>query len=72
MRGTKEDLKRKYREIVHLNNAQIGSPMPMSLSDVIQEVNRREHARCSAAKLDLFTSNKVEKIKQGKVKKESC
>lgn len=54
--GDKDLLEKRYREFVHVNNAQLSSNTPLSLEQVIQEVTQRENARDHEAKKMKFTS----------------
>jgi len=40
--GDKDALERRFREFVHLNNAQLNALQPLGFEEVIAEVNRRE------------------------------
>ncbi len=65
--GSQEDLERRYRDIVHLNNAQIDALNPMTFSECVREINRRETNRVKEAQFDYKTAKKVDELKNGKV-----
>jgi hypothetical protein len=65
--GDKEVLERRMRELMHLANAQVDALKPMSLDEVIYDINSRETARDAEAKKALRTVNNLETIRSGKV-----
>jgi hypothetical protein len=68
LEGEQEDLERYFRELVHVNNAQVGSLSPLSFDDVVREVNSKEMFRRKEAKKSSKTSQQVEKMKKGEVR----
>ena len=56
---------RRFRELVHLNNAQVDSNQPLTFEEVIREVNARETAREMEARKSQSTIAKLEKLKKG-------
>lgn len=67
-------LERRFREFVHLNNAQLDSLHPLTIDQVIGEVNHAEHMRDIADsafnKTKISQQNKrIAELKQGKVDK---
>ena len=65
--GDKDILARRHRDFVHLNNSQCSSANPMTLDEIIQEINRREHARELESNRDTKTSKIIEKLRKGEV-----
>ena len=65
--GEKDMMEKRLREFVHLHNAQIGSPSPLSLEQVVRAINEQE------AKLEKETNRtsrsqyKIERIRNGEV-----
>lgn len=63
--GDKEQLEWRHRELVHLYNAQIGSSNPLTLDEVIRQVNKNETAK-DAASLDARRQKgNLDALKQG-------
>ena len=56
LEGEKDQIEKRYREIVHLYNAQIGSYHPMTMDQVVQSVHKNEielkHARHKAREVE--------------------
>jgi hypothetical protein len=67
--GTQDELEHRYRELVHLNNAQIGSLQPLSFSECIKEINRREVAKAVELKKHSRSEQKIEQLRNGQVTK---
>lgn len=66
--GTKDDLERRVRELIHLNNAQIGNTQsPLSFEQVIARVNEMERNRETSLLKSSKLVQKIEKIKNGEV-----
>lgn len=66
--GDKEALERRHMEFVHLNNAQLMSASPMTLREMVEEINRRENNRDKEKrKLDARTAKMLADLKDGKV-----
>ena len=65
--GSTDDLERRYRELVHLNNSQINSPTPITFGDCIREINRREIAKTIESKNAARTAQRVELLRDGVV-----
>ena len=66
--GDKEALERRHMEFVHLNNAQLMSTSPMTLREMVEEINRRENNRDKEKrKLDARTAKMLADLKDGKV-----
>jgi hypothetical protein len=65
--GDKETLEKRYREFIHMNNCQLNSDKPLSLEEVILEVNRRESVRDKEAIKSSFMANKLDNLKHGEV-----
>lgn len=66
----KDTLERRFREVVHMNNAQIGLDNPLSLDEIVKLVNEREAAKDAEAKRSTKTAAKLEKLKNGEVVKD--
>lgn len=66
--GERDVLERRYKDFVHLHNAQLDSPNPLTLEQVVAEVHRRETARLVEAKRSGKMSTSVEKLKNGEVR----
>jgi len=60
-------LERRFRELVHLINAQVDSNQPQSFEEVVLKVNEMENAREQEAKKAVRTNYKLEKLKNGEV-----
>ena len=68
--GDRDVLERRHKDFVHLHNAQLDSPTPLTLEQVVAEVHRREAARVAEVKRIGGKSNEaVEKLKMGEVQK---
>jgi hypothetical protein len=67
MDGSSEDLEKRYRELVILNNAQLNSPSPLSFSECVKEINRREQVLVNESRSEANISSKIEKIKNHQV-----
>ncbi len=65
--GDKEALERRYKDFVHINNAQLDAPNPLSVEQIVAEVHRRENARITEAKRAIKTSSVVEAMRNGQV-----
>jgi len=66
--GTKDDLERRVRELIHLNNAQIDNIQnPLSFEQVIARVNEMERNREASLLKSSKLVHKIEKIKNGEV-----
>jgi hypothetical protein len=65
--GDKDVLERRYREFVHLNNAQIGSIDPLGVEAIVKEINTRETRKEREAKKSEITGRMkaVEGLKNG-------
>ena len=72
MDGNKETLEKRFREFVHLNNAQVDGINPLSFEEVIRQVNNRETAKEIEAKKSINTLDKLEKLKNGEVSYQFC
>jgi len=70
--GDKTILDRRVRELVHLNNAQLDSPSPMTLTELVTELNRREDARDAEEKKAAKMSSQLDDLRKGKVSIASC
>jgi hypothetical protein len=55
--GQVEDLQRLYRELVTLNNSQINSPSPLTFTECVTEVNKRERIRIAEKKKTDWMAN---------------
>ncbi len=67
LEGSAEDLERRYRELVHLNNAQLDSPRPQSFSSCVREVNKRDSMRVLEAKSEAKSMRIVDNLRHGQV-----
>ena len=65
--GDQVELEKLYRELIHLNNAQLGSIEPMSFEDVIKEINKRESFKRKEAKNNVNAKLQAEKMIKGEV-----
>ena len=70
--GDREILERRHKDFVHLHNAQLDSPNPLTLEQVVAEVHRREAARVAESKRMGKSSGVVEKMRKGEVRLEAC
>lgn len=60
-------LERRYRDFVHLHNAQLGSPSPLSVDQMVTEITRRENAKNGSAKKGIKSVQIAKDLKSGKV-----
>lgn len=67
--GTKDVLIRRHKEFVHLNNAQIGHPTPLSLEAMVRQVNERERNRAKSEIRSKSKAHTVNKLMTGTVTK---
>jgi hypothetical protein len=67
--GDKDALERRYKDFVHINNAQLDAPEPLSVEQIVAEVHRRENARLTEAKRATKTSAVVEAMRSGQVRR---
>lgn len=65
--GDKEALERRYRELVHLHNAQIGSDTPLTVNQIVSEINKREKARSDEFFKSKSSLKKIENLKNGNI-----
>lgn len=65
--GDKETLVKRYTEFVHINNAQLSAKNPLSLSEIVHEVHRRERALEFHNSMSKKSNLIVEKLKAGQV-----
>lgn len=65
--GDQDELERYYRELIHLNNAQIGSTEPLSFNDVVIDINRSQSFKRKEAKKNTFAKAQAEKMIKGEV-----
>lgn len=65
--GDKDALERRLRELIHMNNAQVGSDKPMTFEKVIKYVNDNETKREKEISKSTRLAKKLEKIKNGEV-----
>lgn len=65
--GDKDTLEKRYREFVHLNNAQLLHPTPLTFAQVVDEVTRRENSKDSELKKSAKDVKKIENLKKGNV-----
>lgn len=63
--GDKDALERRFREVVHMNNAQIGSDQPLSLDEIVKLVNDQETLKENEAKKSIKSVTKLEKLRSG-------
>ena len=68
--GDQDELERYYRELIHLNNAQIGSSEPLSFDEVVKEINRNQSFKRKEAKKNSFAKAQAEKMIKGEVSTE--
>jgi hypothetical protein len=68
--GDKDLLVKRYTEFVHLNNAQLSAKDPLSLSEIVHEIHRRERALEMNSKISKKVMLMVEGIKSGQESKE--
>lgn len=66
--GDQSELERFYRDIVHLNNAQIDSRDPLSFDEIIKESTKRYVAVKKEAKANPASRILAEKMKNGEVR----
>ena len=64
-----ETMERRYRDFVHLNNAQLGNNNPLSLDQMVTEITRRENAKNGNVKKGSKSKSVqiAEDLKSGKV-----
>lgn len=65
--GDKDAMERRFREFIHLSNAQVDSINALTFEEVVKQVNNREIARELEAKKSIKTISKLEKLKNGEV-----
>lgn len=65
--GDRDILEKRHKDFVHLHNAQLDSPDPLTLEQVVAEVHRRESARTVEAMRSGKKSVDFEKLKNGEV-----
>jgi hypothetical protein len=65
--GDKEALERRYRELIHLHNAQIGSDTPLTVNQIVHEINKREKARSEEFFKSKSSLKKIETLKNGNI-----
>ncbi len=65
--GDKTALERRYRMFMHLHNAQIDSPTPLLLEEVIKQINSEEQAAFIEAHKETASSATLNALKNGKV-----
>ena len=65
--GDKEALERRYRELIHLHNAQIGSDAPLTVNQIVSEINKREKARSEELFKSKSSLKKIETLKNGNI-----
>eukprot|EP01041_Mallomonas_annulata_P013232 gene13232-27996_t len=63
--GAKDILERRHRDFIHLNNAQTDATRPMSLEQVINEINRRDAEKDISMKNMNKSAPLIEKIRNG-------
>lgn len=63
--GDKTALEKRFREFVHLHNAQVGSENAMTLEQVITEVNRRERERLVGDRQAASTTQTLSNLRNG-------
>jgi len=70
--GDKETLENRYRELIHLHNAQIGSDIPLTVNQVVNEINKRSKARSIEILKSKSTLKKIESLKNGNTAVSKC
>lgn len=66
--GTERELEKRYQDFIILHNSQINSIKPLSFTECVREINRREKAKAVEGKLlSVSASLHVEKMKIGEV-----
>ena len=65
--GDKDALERRYRELIHLHNAQIGSDTPLTVNQIVSEINKREKARSDEFFKSKSSLKKIETLKSGNI-----
>jgi hypothetical protein len=65
--GDRDALEKRHKDFVHLHNAQVDSPSPLTMEQVVTEVHRREAARNVETKRTGKTDDAVDKMKNGEV-----
>ena len=65
--GDQEELVRFYKEMIHLHNAQIGSMEPLSLDDVVKEINKKEALRKKESKNTIASKALATRMVNGEV-----
>ena len=65
--GNEDMLGSRYRNFIHLHNAQLDSKTPLSLDEVIVEINRREDEKKNGEKCMKKTADIVENLRNGLV-----
>lgn len=64
-----ETLERRYRDFVHLNNAQLGNSNPLTLDQMVTEITKRENAKDGNAKKGIKSVQIAKDLRSGKVSK---
>ena len=68
--GSIDDLKRRYFEFVVLHNAQLSSSNPLTFSECVTEINRRDRIKVTEASREKLASSSVlASLHQGHVRK---
>jgi hypothetical protein len=62
-----ETLERRYRDFIHLHNAQLGNSSPLTLEQMVTESTRRENAKNGLAKKGNKSVQIANVLKSGKV-----
>jgi hypothetical protein len=65
--GDKETLVKRYTEFVHLNNAQVSADSPLTLSEIVNELHKRERNLEFHQTMSKRSNQLVERIKSGQV-----
>lgn len=60
-------MERRYRDFVHLHNAQLGNADPLSVDEIVTEISRRENAKNGHAKKGIKSVQIAQDLKSGKV-----
>ena len=67
LHGDKDALDKRYRQFVHLHNAQVDSPTPISLEEVIYQVNRMDNSIQYESKISKSMATAIDAMKNGHV-----
>lgn len=65
--GNKDALEWRFREFVHLHNAQVDAINPKTMDWVINKINKMESSKDIAAMQEKMTSYSLQKLKDGEV-----